>query len=159
MYLSGNSESHVTFCAYSICCKAISVLLIDQVGMTLIHIYRQRANFHFALYANMATCLFCLCILHQSCLTITAGAANCPILVYLLNFTSFGTAVVRLFAFQPVVPCHCSCWLYLCICLGTDLRNRCFERKYKKLIPETKVYLTCYLCSETCDADVGHIKT
>ena len=26
-------------------------------------------------------CLFvCLCILHQSCLTITAGTANCPIL-------------------------------------------------------------------------------
>ena len=31
-----------------------------------------------ALYGRV--CLFCLCILHQSCLTITAGTANCPVL-------------------------------------------------------------------------------
>ena len=30
---------------------------------------------------DLATCLFvvCVCILHQSCLSISAGTANCPI--------------------------------------------------------------------------------
>ena len=36
-------------------------------------------------------CLFCLCILHQSCLTITAGTANCLILGdWVPVYTSFG---------------------------------------------------------------------
>ena len=36
---------------------------------------------HFNEVLITVRCLFvCLCILHQSCLTITAGTANCPIL-------------------------------------------------------------------------------
>ena len=31
-------------------------------------------------YSHVLLFFFCLCILHQSCLTITAGTANCPVL-------------------------------------------------------------------------------
>ena len=43
---------------------------------------RIRARIVLRVRLSSGVCLFvyvCLCILHQSCLTITAGTANCPI--------------------------------------------------------------------------------
>ena len=45
------------------------------------HITRLTAHFMCSLMSDLVNSKFvCLCILHQSCLTITAGTANCPIL-------------------------------------------------------------------------------